>query len=153
MSYNYRLFTWHLIHYQCFPKWDYTQQVTVWRCSPGYTVVSAFIHFQPDLVSVSQWDSWRLKVFRVSDQWFGKSCHIFKLSLHLKWVMPTSLPALIVDIQHGIDSTCISYLSTVGYPLTDRLHFRTTHAYFFSFDPKIANSKNVMDIKNGSYCL
>ena len=37
---------------------------------------------------------WRL--FRVPDQrlikWFGKSCRIFKLSLHLNWAMPNSLP-------------------------------------------------------------
>ena len=49
---------------------------------------------------------WRL--FRVSDQrlikWFGKSCHIFELSLHLNWAMPTSLPASIVYIQHCINS-------------------------------------------------
>ena len=47
---------------------------------------------------------WRL--FRVSDKklikWFGKSCRIFELGLHLNWAMPTSLPASIVYIQHSI---------------------------------------------------
>ena len=43
----------------------------------------------------------------------------------------------------------------LGAPLTDRLHFRTTHVYCFSSYKKqwSKNSKNVMDIKNGSYCL
>ena len=45
---------------------------------------------------------WRL--FRVSDQmlikWFGKSCPIFELSLHLNWAMPTSS---IVYIQQSIN--------------------------------------------------
>ena len=64
----------------------------------------------PELFSVRLVEAENLDwcLFRVSDQrlikWFGKSCRIFELSLHLNWVMPTSLPASIVNIQHCINS-------------------------------------------------
>ena len=48
------------------------------------------------------------KFLRVSDsrliKWLGKSCHMFELSLHLNWAMPTSLPASIVYMQQRINS-------------------------------------------------
>ena len=57
---------------------------------------------------------WHL--FWISDQrlikWICKSCHVFKLGLHLNWAMPTSLPTLVVYIQHRVNS-----------PLSRKLHF------------------------------
>ena len=66
-------------------------------------------------------------LFRVLEQrlikWFGKSCPIFELGLHLiiNWTMPTSIPALasIVYLQHPIN-----------FPLSRNLHFLPSYVVY-----------------------
>ena len=100
-------------------KVGYSGPEYVWKS----TVVSA------RLVEAENSD-WR--IFRVLEErlinWFGKSCPIFELGLHLNWAMTTFLPALIVYLHYRFNSPILrklhflpfKYCKSHNYALSDR---------------------------------